>query len=198
MNCLHCGKPLTQMETDSGWHRRCSRSFFGTDDVPMVDVSGEALETVVTPNPAGQIRPGGWVALIRLTRERSCPERSVALEVTRCDLAWRRKSPLRSSKDPAGLLRRVPGRGSPRPRKRRVESPLEKARRCPVDADHDRRRLAVASDDNLVFRRGLFTQGFRLLEVRHRQIPYIRSFYALFFIITEEGLLTFDRTFLIS
>lgn len=65
MNCLHCGKPLTQMETDSGWHRRCSRSFFGTDDVPMVDVSGEALETVVTPNPAGQIRPGGWVALIR-------------------------------------------------------------------------------------------------------------------------------------
>lgn len=46
MNCLYCGNPLS--ETDTGWHRRCSRSFFGTDEVPRIDVTNETLASLAT------------------------------------------------------------------------------------------------------------------------------------------------------
>lgn len=39
MNCLCCGKPLTdELERESGWHRACIRSFFGTDQLPALEI----------------------------------------------------------------------------------------------------------------------------------------------------------------
>lgn len=43
MNCLCCGKPLSAEE--NGWHRRCIKRFFGTDTLPILDLSEEALQS---------------------------------------------------------------------------------------------------------------------------------------------------------
>jgi serine/threonine-protein kinase HipA len=46
MNCLYCGAPLDHEEEEQEWHRRCSRAFFGSPRLPVVDVSRETLESL--------------------------------------------------------------------------------------------------------------------------------------------------------
>lgn len=48
MNCLCCGKPILPEESNSGWHTRCIRRFFGTDTLPEIDLTEEALASYVT------------------------------------------------------------------------------------------------------------------------------------------------------
>ena len=42
MNCLCCGKALTGDE--AFWHRKCIRSFFGTDTIPEIEINEKSLE----------------------------------------------------------------------------------------------------------------------------------------------------------
>lgn len=46
MKCLCCNKEITPGTADakSGWHRKCSRRFFGSDLVPKLKISDEELE----------------------------------------------------------------------------------------------------------------------------------------------------------
>lgn len=45
MRCLHCGLELTdEAELRTGWHKRCVRRFFGTEELPVLDVTEEQLE----------------------------------------------------------------------------------------------------------------------------------------------------------
>ena len=44
MNCLCCGKPLEE-NASSAWHKRCIRRFFGTDELPEMQLADEALES---------------------------------------------------------------------------------------------------------------------------------------------------------
>ena len=48
MNCLCCGKPILPKESNCGWHTRCVRRFFGTDTLPEIDLTEEALASYVT------------------------------------------------------------------------------------------------------------------------------------------------------
>ena len=43
MNCLCCGKPLPSPEPPSGWHVSCVRKFFGTKELPILDLNEETL-----------------------------------------------------------------------------------------------------------------------------------------------------------
>ena len=45
-NCLCCGKPLSEQDEKSGtgWHQKCIRKFFGTEQLPELDLSPEALD----------------------------------------------------------------------------------------------------------------------------------------------------------
>jgi len=58
MNCLRCGEPLAGSEQENRWHTRCTRSFFGTDRVPAIDVTKEALEQLAVTS----VRAGHTVA----------------------------------------------------------------------------------------------------------------------------------------
>lgn len=42
MNCLCCGKPLRTLE-ESGWHKTCTKRFFGTDRLPAIDFDDKTL-----------------------------------------------------------------------------------------------------------------------------------------------------------
>lgn len=44
MICLCCGKELSGNENVNQWHRRCVRHFFGTDEIPEIDISEKAIE----------------------------------------------------------------------------------------------------------------------------------------------------------
>lgn len=48
MKCLCCGKPINQTATDqekiNGWHKICVKHFFGTNQLPNIDLSVELLE----------------------------------------------------------------------------------------------------------------------------------------------------------
>ena len=45
MKCLCCGKEIKDgTVAEKGWHRTCIRSFFGTESLPLLDVSKEELE----------------------------------------------------------------------------------------------------------------------------------------------------------
>lgn len=48
MNCLCCGKPITdkatEQEKNTQWHNRCIKKFFGTKVLPDIEVSLEMLE----------------------------------------------------------------------------------------------------------------------------------------------------------
>ena len=44
MNCLCCGKPLPIAEENTGWHTSCVKRFFGTREIPELDISDPALE----------------------------------------------------------------------------------------------------------------------------------------------------------
>lgn len=43
MNCLCCGKPLNTSAASGQWHKKCIKSFFGTTNLPDIDVSNEVL-----------------------------------------------------------------------------------------------------------------------------------------------------------
>ncbi|HOP56569.1 MAG TPA: HipA domain-containing protein [Bacillota bacterium] len=47
MKCLCCGKTL-KTENESGWHKSCIRKFFGTTQIPQIDVDDNTLETLAT------------------------------------------------------------------------------------------------------------------------------------------------------
>ena len=47
MKCLCCNKELkngSEYELQTGWHLRCIKTFFGTHDLPEIDLSEDALE----------------------------------------------------------------------------------------------------------------------------------------------------------
>lgn len=48
MNCLYCGKPITEkaseQEKNTQWHNRCVKKFFGTKVLPDIEVSQEMME----------------------------------------------------------------------------------------------------------------------------------------------------------
>ena len=44
MNCLCCGKPLPASGGVSGWHKSCIRRFFGTGQIPKIQIDDETLE----------------------------------------------------------------------------------------------------------------------------------------------------------
>jgi len=44
MNCLCCGKPLADQADKTGWHQACIKRFFGTKEIPELDLSGAMLE----------------------------------------------------------------------------------------------------------------------------------------------------------
>ena len=59
MNCLCCGKPLTSEEEKNGWHKRCIKRFFGTEELPQITVDKTTLEMLATESTArGYTVPG--------------------------------------------------------------------------------------------------------------------------------------------
>lgn len=44
MNCLCCGKPLRNEDTQIGWHKSCIKRFFGTAKIPEFQIDEKALE----------------------------------------------------------------------------------------------------------------------------------------------------------
>lgn len=45
MNCLFCGKPITPNDSsDSQWHTHCIQKFFGTEQLPQLQLTNEELE----------------------------------------------------------------------------------------------------------------------------------------------------------
>ena len=43
MNCLCCGKPLRTSAVSNQWHKKCVKDFFGTTNLPDIDISDEVL-----------------------------------------------------------------------------------------------------------------------------------------------------------
>ncbi len=59
MNCLCCGKPLSKEEVTGGWHKRCIKRFFGTDQLPIISINNETLEKLASENTTkGYTVPG--------------------------------------------------------------------------------------------------------------------------------------------
>lgn len=53
MKCLCCGKEIDNTATDelrTKWHRRCVRSFFGTESLPTLDIKRDQLTKLVEVN----------------------------------------------------------------------------------------------------------------------------------------------------
>ena len=44
MICLCCGKPLHNNE-ESGWHKSCIKKFFGTTQLPEIQIDEKSLDT---------------------------------------------------------------------------------------------------------------------------------------------------------
>lgn len=47
MICLCCGKPLHNNE-ESGWHKSCIKKFFGTTQLPEIQIDEKSLDTLAT------------------------------------------------------------------------------------------------------------------------------------------------------
>ena len=47
MRCLCCGKTLST-PNESGWHKACIKRFFGTTELPEIDISNETLNLLAT------------------------------------------------------------------------------------------------------------------------------------------------------
>ena len=43
MNCLCCGKTLNNGGID-GWHKKCIKKFFGTNEIPEIDINKNLIE----------------------------------------------------------------------------------------------------------------------------------------------------------
>ena len=44
MICLCCGKKLDLNKSQSGWHKSCIKNFFGTTELPEIEIDEKALE----------------------------------------------------------------------------------------------------------------------------------------------------------
>ena len=44
MRCLCCGGILSEDESRSGWHFKCIKRFFGTSEIPEIDISEDAVK----------------------------------------------------------------------------------------------------------------------------------------------------------
>ena len=49
MNCYCCGKPLRN-EGVNGWHQACIKHFFGTTDIPQIEIDEKTLEAIAKEN----------------------------------------------------------------------------------------------------------------------------------------------------
>lgn len=47
MNCLCCGRPLRNGE-ESHWHKSCIKKFFGTSELPEIEIDEKTLESLAT------------------------------------------------------------------------------------------------------------------------------------------------------
>ena len=47
MNCLCCGKPLNTPD-ETGWHKACIKHFFGTTNLPKIDIDDKTLNLLAT------------------------------------------------------------------------------------------------------------------------------------------------------
>ena len=45
MNCLCCGKALNNGGID-GWHKNCIKKFFGTNELPEIDINKSLIEKI--------------------------------------------------------------------------------------------------------------------------------------------------------
>lgn len=45
MNCLCCGKPLS-ISNESGWHKSCIKHFFGTAEIPEIEIDDKTLKAL--------------------------------------------------------------------------------------------------------------------------------------------------------
>lgn len=50
MNCLCCGKPISQGATQPFWHKQCIKKFFGTTELPEIEIDETTLELLATEN----------------------------------------------------------------------------------------------------------------------------------------------------
>ncbi len=50
MICLCCGKPLEKSTEQKGWHRSCIKKFFGTKELPEIEIDEQTLEQLATEN----------------------------------------------------------------------------------------------------------------------------------------------------
>ena len=77
MRCLCCGKKFTQKalpeELESGWHKECVKAFFGSQKLPVLDVSEETLKRLAEESTnKGFTVPGVQKKLsLHLTEENS-------------------------------------------------------------------------------------------------------------------------------
>lgn len=46
MNCLCCGKALNNGGID-GWHKNCIKKFFGTNELPEIDINKSLIENII-------------------------------------------------------------------------------------------------------------------------------------------------------
>lgn len=51
MKCLCCGK-LIRAENQSGWHKSCIQKFFGTTQIPHIEINDNTLETLAAESTA--------------------------------------------------------------------------------------------------------------------------------------------------
>ena len=51
MRCLYCGKMMesnvSEIEKKNEWHSRCVQKFFGTKQLPLLDVTEQQLESLI-------------------------------------------------------------------------------------------------------------------------------------------------------
>lgn len=47
MRCLCCGKTLST-PNETGWHKACINRFFGTTELPEIDINNETLNLLAT------------------------------------------------------------------------------------------------------------------------------------------------------
>ena len=58
MNCICCGKPL-KTENDNGWHKACIKRFFGTANIPEIEIDEKTLESLAAQSTSkGLTVPG--------------------------------------------------------------------------------------------------------------------------------------------
>ena len=48
MNCFCCGNRIPDSAADTGWHKTCIQRFFGTKEIPELDISDQTLELLAT------------------------------------------------------------------------------------------------------------------------------------------------------